>query len=169
MERQTILQLQQSVQNGDAFAMTLFGLLLADGQLGEDAMSDGMQMIEYAAESKNVIWAKCLWRYVRSSREIVHPIALHATVDDDAISQLQIYAEEGNMWAQAVLGNMYYMKECTGEERETANCLICRSSEMGCLFAMELMKAYQINNTKYVASSILERFKNKDKSKYWLK
>lgn len=169
MTNQALLQLQQAAQNHDGFALTLLGQVMIDHFQTDEAIGQGIDLINYAALDKNVLWAKCLRLYMAKTDFPQLPIADYALVNDDAITQLHLYAKEGNIWAQAALGNLLYQGKTTIQNREEAARLLCQSASNGCLWAQELVSHYRISNTKWVATQIHKRLTDRDNSRYWLK
>lgn len=169
MTDQALLQLQQAAQNHDGFAITLLGQVMIDRFRTDEAIGQGIKLIDHAALDKNVLWAKCLRLYMAKTDAPRLPIADYALVDNDAITQLQLYAEEENMWAQAVLGNLLHQSKATIQNREEAARLLCRSVDNGCQWAKELVSHYCISNTRWMATQIHRRITDRDSRRYWLK
>ena len=158
-------QLIEATNNNNGFAIALLGTCLINSQ--ED-VEGGVKMIMFAADAKNVLWAKQLKLYLRSFNPWEFPIHHHALLDSDAREQLEIYVAENDYWAMTILGDLLYQGKVIPQDRETAEELLSRAASLGCLYAKELVGAYGISPTKAIASKILDKFKNKNNPKYWM-
>ncbi len=67
-----------------------------------------------------------------------------------------------------ILGDLLYQGRVMPQDIETAEVLLGKAAYMGCSYAKELVNQYGLSQTKAIASAILEKFRNKDRSKYWM-
>ena len=165
MTRQSISQLENAANENDGFALTLLGVLLVNGR---QEVEDGVSRIFFAADAKNVMWAKNIKRYLQAFNPWELPIHHHALVDFDTREQLAIYSEEGNMWAMVILGDLLYQGRVVPQDRDSAEELLGRAANMGCLYASELVNEYGLSMVKAMASDTLKKFKNTNNPKYWI-
>ena len=166
MKSEVFKQLVDATNENDGFALTLLGVLLVNGR---QEVEDGVNRIFFAADVKNVMWAKNIMRYLQAFNPWELPIHHHALVDSDACEQLEIYSEEGNMWAMTILGDLYYQGKVTVQNRTEAATLLNKAANKGCLVAKELIEEYGIPRQYSFASDIISKFKDKDTSRFWLK
>lgn len=159
-------QIVEAANDNDGFAITLLGVILIN--CGED-VEDGINRIVFAADAKNVLWAKCLKLYLRGFKEWQLPIHHYALVDSDAIEQLQIYSREGNIWAMAILGDLLFHGKVVPQKREEASELLCEAANNGCLLAKDLIDEYRISPKQMNSSNLFDKFKEIDNRKFWLK
>ena len=167
MSENAIKQLIDAANNNNGFAMTLLGVLLVNSQI-ETNIKTGAEKIWFAADAKNVLWAKQLKLYLRSFNPWEFPIHHHALLDSDAREQLEIYVAGNDYWAMTILGDLLYQGKVIPQDKETAEDLLSRAACLGCLYAKELVGTYGISPTKAIASKILDKFKNKNNPKYWM-
>lgn len=166
MTSQSYYQIENAANENDGFALTLLGVLLINGR---QEVENGVKKILFAADAKNVMWAKNIKRYMQAFNPWELPIHHHALVDSDTREQLEIYSEEGNMWAMTILGDLYYHGKVTVQNRNEASILLNKAANKGCLFANELIEEYGIQRQYSFALDILCKFKDKETSRFWLK
>lgn len=166
MNGTTRRQLIDAANNNNGFAITLLGTYLINSQEDTEA---GANLILLAADSKNVLWAKNLKLYMRAFNPCELPIHYHALLDSDAREQLENYIADNDFWAMTILGDLLYQGRVVPQDRETAEVLLGRAVNSGCLYAKELINEYGLSTTKAMASDILKRFTNKNNQKFWLK
>lgn len=159
-------QLVEAANYNNGFALTLLGLYLINSQEDIEA---GINVLVHAADAKNVLWAKNLKLYLRTFRDNIElPIDYHALVDSDTREQLENYIAENDYWAMTILGDMLYQGRVMPQDRDTAEELLGRATNMGCLYASELVNKYGLSTAKAMASDILKKFKNTNNPKYWI-
>lgn len=166
MTQSSLNQVVKAANENDGFALTLLGVFLVNGQ---QDVEDGVNRIFFAADAKNVMWAKNIKRYLQAFNSWELPIHHHALVDSDTREQLEIYSEAGNMWAMTILGDLYYQGKVTVQNRSEAAILLNKAANKGCLFAKELLEEYGIPRQYSFVSDIISKFKDKDTSRFWLK
>lgn len=166
MNENTIIQLNDAAYNNNGFAITLLGALLVNSNI-ESNINKGFGYICGAADGKNVLWAKSLKRYLRSNQYEL-PIHYHAILDSDAREQLENYVAEGDYWAMTILGDLLYQGRVVPQDRDTAEILLGRAANMGCLYASELVDGYGLSTARAVASEILAKLKKMNNPKYWM-
>lgn len=166
MNGTTRRQLIDAANNNNGFAITLLGTYLINTQEDTEA---GANLILLAADAKNVLWAKNLKLYMRAFNPCELPIHYHALLDSDAREQLENYIADNDFWAMTILGDLLYQGRAVPQDRETAEVLLGRAVNSGCLYAKELINEYGLSTTKAMASDILKRFTNKNNQKFWLK
>ena len=159
-------QLIDAANNNNGFAITLLAVYLINSQENAEF---GIAQIIRAADEKNVLWAKNLKLYLRAFRDKIElPIDYHALVDSDTREQLENYIAENDYWAMTILGDLLYKGRVVPQDRETAEVLLGRAANSGCLYAKELVDEYGLSTVKATASDILDKFKNKNNPKYWM-
>ena len=166
MSEQSLSQLVKAAKSNDGFALTLLGVFLING--GQE-ISNGIEQVLHAADTKNVMWAKNIKRYLQTFRPWNFPIHHHALVDSDTIEQLDIYVDEGNMWAMTILGDLYYHGKVTVQNRNEAAILLSKAANKGCILAKELLLQYGIQRQYSFVSDIIRKFEDKDISRFFLK
>ena len=166
MNANTKRQLIDAVKNNNGFAITLLAVYLINSK--ED-IEFGINLILRAADEKNVLWAKNLKIYLRGFGEhSVLPIEHNALIDSDTREQLENYIAEGDYWAMTIWGELLYQGRVIPRDRKTAEELLVRASNLGCLYASDLVVAYGLSGVKGTAFDIIEKFKTKTGQKYWM-
>ena len=166
MTEKSLSQLIEATRNNDGFAIALLGVCLVNHKVDVEG---GVERIAFAADSKNVIWAKNIMLYLRGFKQWHLPIHEHALVDSDAKEQLLMYAAEQNVWAMTILGELLWNGKVMPQNRDEAAVLLNRAADGGCLMAGELMSRYGIPARSTAVTDLVQRFKDKHLSKYWLK
>ena len=154
-----------AANNNNGFAITLLGTHLINSQ--EDVKA-GANLILRAADGKNVLWAKNLKSYLRVFDKCELPIHYHALLDPDAREQLENYVAEDDFWAMTILGDLLYQGRVVPQDQDTAEILLGRAANLGCLYAKELVKAYALSTARAMAADILKKFKTTDNKKFWM-
>ena len=159
-------QLIDAANSNNGFAITLLAVYLINSQENAEF---GIAQIIRAADEKNVLWAKNLKLYLRAFKDKIElPIDYHALVDSDTREQLENYIAENDYWAMTILGDLLYQGRVMPQDRETAEELLGRAANMGCLYASELVNQYGLSTVKAMASDILKKFKSANNKKYWI-
>lgn len=165
MNGNTRRQLIDAANKNNGFAIILLGTHLINSQEDVEA---GANLIMHAADVKNVLWAKNLKLYLRTINQCELPIHYHALLDSDAREQLEIYVAENDYWAMTILGDLLYQGRVVAQDRETAEILLGRAANSGCLYAKELVDVYGLSTTKAMTSDILKKFKNTNNQRFWM-
>lgn len=165
MNGNTRRQLIDATNSNNGFAITLFGTYLINSQENVEA---GTNLIMLAADAKNVLWAKNLKSYMRAFNPWELPIHYHALLDSDAREQLENYVAEGDYWAMTILGDLLYQGRVVPQDQDTAELLLGRAANLGCLLAKELVDEYGLSTTRAMAADILNKYKTTDKKKFWM-
>lgn len=165
MNGNTRIQLIDAANNNNGFAITLLGTYLINSQ--ED-VGAGAKMILLAADAKNVLWAKNLKLYMRAFDPCELPIHYHALLDSDAREQLENYIAEEDFWAMTILGDLLYQGRVVPQDKDTAEILLGKAANLGCLYAKELVDAYGLSTARAMASDILKKYKTIDNKKFWM-
>ena len=165
MNGYTRRQLIDATNNNNGFAITLFGIYLINSQ--ED-VETGADLITLAADAKNVLWAKNLKSYMRAFNPWELPIHYHALLDSDAREQLENYVAEDDFWAMTILGDLLYQGRVVPQDQDTAELLLGRAANLGCLLAKELVDEYGLSTARAMAVDILKKYKAKDNKKFWM-
>ena len=161
----SIHQLIEAANNNNGFAITLLGVYLINRQGNVEA---GIEMIIRAADAKNVIWAKNLKSYMQAFNPWEVPIHYHALLDSDAREQLENYVAEDDFWAMTILGDLLYQGRVVPQDRDTAEILLGRAANLGCLYAKELVDEYGLSTTRAIAADILKKYKTTDNKRFWM-
>ena len=165
MNGNTRRQLIDAANNNNGFAITLLGTHLINSQ--EDVKA-GANLILRAADGKNVLWAKNLKSYLRVFDKCELPIHYHALLDSDAREQLENYVAEDDIWAMTILGDLLYQGRVVPQDQDTAEILLGRAANLGCLYAKELVDAYGLSTARAMAADILKKYKTTDNKKFWM-
>ena len=165
MNGTTRRQLVDAANNNNGFAITLLGTYLINSQEDTEA---GADLIFLAADAKNVLWAKNLKLYMRAFNPCELPIHYHALLDSDAREQLENYVAENDFWAMTILGDLLYQGRVVPQDQDTAEILLGRAANLGCLYAKELVNAYGLSTARAMASDILAKYEKKNDPKYWM-
>ena len=165
MTIESLHQVIEVANENDGFALTLLGLLFIDDQ---QHVEDGLKRVFFAADRKNVLWAKNIKHYLQNFNPWEHPICYHALVDSDAREQLENYIAEGNVWAMTILGDLLYQGRVVPQDRDSAEILLGRAANLGCLFAKELVQEYGLSTARAMASDILKKYKTTNNQKFWM-
>lgn len=165
MNGNTRRQLIDAANNNNGFAITLLGTHLINSQ--EDVKA-GANLILLAADGKNVLWAKNLKSYIRAFDLCELPIHFHALLDSDAREQLENYVAEDDYWAMTILGDLLYQGRAVPQDEDTAEILLGRATNLGCLYAKELVDEYGLSTVRAMAADILEKYKARDNKKFWM-
>lgn len=165
MNGTTRRQLIDAANNNNGFAITLLGTYLINTQEDTEA---GANLILLAADAKNVLWAKNLKLYMRAFNPCELPIHYHALLDSDAREQLENYIAENDFWAMTILGDLLYQGRVVPQDQDTAEILLCRAANLGCLYAKELADVYGLSMARAMATDILKKYKTTDNKKFWM-
>ena len=165
MNGNTRRQLIDAANNNNGFAITLFGTYLINSQEDVEA---GANLIMLAADTKNVLWAKNLKSYMHAFNPCELPIHYHALLDSDAREQLENYVAEDNFWAMTILGDLLYQGRVVPQDRDSAEILLGRAANLGCLYAKELIDEYGLSTVRAMAADILKKYKTTDNKKFWI-
>lgn len=158
-------QLEDAASNNNGFAITLLGTHLVNSQ--ED-VEKGKNLILFAADAKNVLWAKNLKSYMRAFDPCELPIHYHALLDSDAREQLENYVAEDDFWAMTILGDLLYQGRVVPQDQDTAELLLGKAANLGCLYAKELVDEYGLSTARAMATDILKKYKTTDTKKFWI-
>lgn len=169
MQKQTFTQLQDNTKENDAFAATIIGLLYLDTGTTQEIINLGIEHIIFAGNHKNCIWAKNVLSAL-GGIEFKQPFSKYVLVESDAIEQLKIYSEQGNMWAMTALGNLLFTGYSNPQNKEEGAKYLNMAADKSCYLALELIQEYGIKRVSQPAfGKIYDALKNKDYSKFWLK
>ena len=169
MKELSYKQIKESIDYADAFALTILGVLYLDNGTTKDIINCGVEYIQYAGQGKNCILAKNILSSLRSI-EFKQPFSRHVLVEADALEQLKIYSEQGNMWAMTALGNLLFTGYSNPQNKEEGAKYLNMAADKSCYLALELIQEYGIKRVSQPAfGKIYDALKNKDNSKFWLK
>lgn len=170
MDEKTTTQLHQALKNEDAFAMTIIGIYYIDNGTNQNDIDRGFKIIYHSGISKNCIFAKNILMGLRANKDFIRPILKCTLVESDALEQLRIYADSGNMWAMTVYGNLLYTGYSNPQNKEEGAKYLNMAADRMCYFALELIEEYGIKREPQPSfGKIYDALKNKDYSKFWLK
>ena len=165
MNGNTRRQLIDATNSNNGFAITLFGTYLINSQEDVEA---GANLIMLAADAKNVLWAKNLKSYMRAFNPWKIPIHHHALLDSDAREQLENYIAEEDFWAMTILGYLLYQGRVVPQDQDTAELLLGRAANLGCLYAKELVNEYGLSTARAMATDILKKYKTTNNKRFWM-
>lgn len=169
MQDPTFTQLQQAVEQNDAFAATIMGMYLLDNGTSQEDIKAGCDLLAFAGEGKNCIWAKNVLFALRGI-PFRQPFSKQILVENDALEQLRIYASQDNIWAMTALGNLLYTGYSNPQNREEGAKYLNMAADRQCLLAAELIADYGIKRqSQPTFGKLYDALKNKDYSKFWLK
>ena len=165
MNGNTRRQLIDATNSNNGFAITLFGTYLINSQEDVEA---GANLIMLAADAKNVLWAKNLKSYMSAFNPWELPIHYHALLDSDAKEQLENYIAEEDFWAMTILGDLLYQGRVVPQDQDTAELLLGRAANLGCLYAKELVNEYGLSTARAMAADILKKYKTTNNKRFWM-
>lgn len=169
MNQESFIQLSQASDAHDAFAITLAGVYFLDNGNTTEIIQMGVNNIQIAGNHKNCIWAKNVLSALRGI-EFKQPFSKYVLVEADALEQLKIYSELGNMWAMTALGNLLFTGYSNPQNKEEGAKYLNMAADKSCFLALELIQEYGIKRVSQPAfGKIYDALKNKDYSKFWLK
>ena len=169
MRQETVNQIWQAYQNGDPFAMTEMGVLFYEGRYIKPSQQQGLSLLQQAA-SNNIVWAQNLVLYATRVNKDDTQITKSALVTAQAIQQLEQAGLNGNLFALTAIGELYYYGYTTPQDRNTATEYLNRAANGGCLWAQDILQEISGGQTNEVSkTNLLNRFGNKDNSRYFLK
>lgn len=169
MRKESVNQIWQACQNGDPFAMTEMGILFYEGRYIKPSKQQGLNLLQQAANC-NVIWAQNLLLYITRVNKEDSFITKSALVNTQAIHQLEQEGNKGNIFALTAIGELYYYGYTTPQDRNTAIEYLNRSAGSGCLWAQDMLQEIiGTQNHNGESSNLIDRFRNKDNSRYYLK
>ena len=88
--------------------------------------------------------------------------------NETAREQLENYLAEDDFWAMTILGDLLYQGRVVPQDQDTAEILLGRAANMGCLYAKELVDAYGLSTARAMAADILKKYKTTDNKKFWM-
>lgn len=169
MNGSTLEQVLYAANNQDAFAITILGLYHLDNAKTSDELKEGVHCLTIAGNSRNCIWAKNVLSAL-GGIEYKQPFSKHVLVESDALEQLKIYSEQGNMWAMTALGNLLFTGYSNPQNQEEGAKYLNMAAAKSCYLALELIQEYGIKRVSQPTfGKIYDALKNKDYSKFWLK
>ena len=169
MRQESVNQIWQACQKGDPFAMTEMGLLFYEGKYIKPSRQQGFSLLQQAANN-NVIWAQNLILYITRVNKEEANISQKALVNTQAMHQLEQAGQNGNVFALTAIGELYYYGYTTPQDRNTAVEYFNRAAGSGCLWAQDILRdIIGSQNRNNASSNLIERFRNKDNSRYYLK
>lgn len=143
MKQESIDQIFNAGRNGDAFAITIMGLWFYDGkQIMGDRLC-GLGLLKSASDA-NVVWAQNLLLYINGMPYVSEDIADSTIVSTEAIDQMILAAQQGNIFAMTALGQLLYEGKTTPQNKTMAYSLLNNAAQQGCLWAQELLQEYHI-------------------------
>lgn len=169
MEEYTYSQTRRAMRDGDAFAKVLLGISYIDDGRNQSFVDLGCDLVRHAGETQNCIWAKNVISYLATHRRIVPPVGNFVPVEEDAMTQLKIYADSGNMWAMTAYGDILYKGTSGSKDQVEGAKYLNMAADKSCYLAEELIEEYGIQRvTQPSFGKIYEALKNNDNSKFWL-
>lgn len=141
MNQEAVNQIFYSAQNGDWFALAVYGVLLYEGI---DLPRDVNNAVNYlqVASNQNVLWAKDLLmciQHINPSSNVRH----NAIVSTDAANQLKSYAQQGNLWAKTILAEAMYTGYGMPQNRSQAIQDLRMATVHGNLWAADILRRIQ--------------------------
>lgn len=169
MRQESVNQIWQACQNGDPYAMTEMGLLFYEGRYIKSSRQQGFNLLQQAANN-NVVWAQNLILFITRVNKEDANISQKALVSTKAMHQLEQAGQSGNLFALTAIGELYYYGYTTPQDRNTAVEYLNRAAGSGCLWAQDILQdIIGSQNRSNGSSNLIERFRNKDNSRYYLK
>ena len=169
MRQESVNQIWQACQKGDPFAMTEMGLLFYEGKYIKPSRQQGFNLLQQAANN-NVVWAQNLILYITRVNKEEANISQKALVNTQAMRQLEQAGQDGNVFALTAIGELYYYGYTTPQDRNTAIEYLNRAAGSGCLWAQDILQdIIGSQNRSNGSSNLIERFRNKDNSRYYLR
>lgn len=147
MKQETINQIYEAARNNNSVALTILGLMLYEGKYVNPNHKEGFNVLSNMSNS-NILWAKDLLQYITHLSNGSIDIADKALVSSEAINQLMEFANQGNVFAMTVLGELFLKGKTTPRHPETSISLLNQASQMGCLYAKEILEQHNATHSK---------------------
>lgn len=162
-------QLLHAAEAQNVFAITTLALYHLDNANNSEELKEGIRCLTIAGEARNCIWAKNVLTALRGI-EFKQPFSKCILVESDALEQLKIYSEQGDMWAMTALGNLLYTGYSNPQNKEEGAKYLNMAADKSCYFALELIQEYGIKRVSQPTfGKIYDALNNKDYSQFWLK
>lgn len=169
MQGKAFEQLTNAANSQNVFAITTLGLFYLDNANNSEELNEGVHCLTIAGEARNCIWAKNVLSALRGI-EFKQPFSKYILVEADALEQLKIYSEQGDMWAMTALGNLLLTGYSNPQNKEEGAKYLNMAADKSCYLAIELIQEYGIKRVSQPSfGKIYDALKNKDYSKFWLK
>lgn len=169
MNIKSLTQLKDCLQAKDVYGITILGVEYLDNGNTQEDINRGIEYIKYAGEGRNCIWAKNILFSLRGGN-LDQPVSKHILIESDALEQLKIYADGGNIWAMTALGNLLFTGYSNPQNKDEGAKYLNMAADKSCYLALELIQKYGIKRVSQPAfGKIYDALKNKDYSKFWLK
>lgn len=133
-----------SAAESSPLALTWLAIEYIENAETNTSFEKGVELLQFAGDHKNVIWAKNIMAYLRYVRPLEQPITHHVLVESAALEQLRLYAEKGDMWAMLSLGHLLFTGFSNPRNEAEGASWLNRAADHGCLLAMELLMQYGI-------------------------
>lgn len=137
-----------SAADSSPLALTWLAIEYIENAETNSLFEKGVELLQFAGDHKNVIWAKNIMTYLRYVRPLEQPISHHVLVESDALEQLRLYAEKGDMWAMLSLGHLLYTGFSNPRNNTEGALWLNRAADHGCLLAMNLIVQYGITRNR---------------------
>lgn len=137
MTQETFNRMVQS-SSRDAFAAAALGVNLYEGRIVHQDIQQGTQLIQ-KANNCGVLWAKDVITYITQVSKGNTNIVLNTLVSNEAIQQLQQYAQKGNEWAVLILNemlNISFRTQTSNPQPQQSNYI----QELGSLIGLRRVK-----------------------------
>lgn len=139
MREESFNQLWSAMQGGNLVAKTIVGLIIYEGRNVVRNAQQGLSILQDAA-SQGLLWAKDLLLYIKMDPN--YPlISDKALVITPSLKQLEALASNGDVYAMAVLGKLYYTGATTVQCIPDALNYLSRAKQGGLLWAEDLSEA----------------------------
>ncbi len=166
IRQESVNQIWEAGRNGDPFALTIMGLWQYEGEIINQNVQNGAELIRQLAP--NVIWANDILMFINN-----HPgdydVSNSYIVSGQATQQMGEALQNGNVFALTALGELYYRGKNVPQNKQVAMNYIQNAAQMGCLWAQDLLQEF-IEDEQSPAPSYNHVFKHRseDSSRWWL-
>lgn len=146
MRQESFNQLWAGMQAGQPVAKAVVGLMLCEGRYVARNAQQGYSMLRDAA-SQGVLWAKDLLMYTEKIDNQESLISDKALVTTPSLKQLEEIASKGDVYAQAVLGELLYKGKTTPRNIQDALNYLSKAKQAGLLWAEDLLNEFSSNGS----------------------
>ena len=141
MTQNGVNQIWQAAQGGDAFAMTVLGILFYEGKIINQDVRNGIGLLTQAANA-NVLWAQNLVMYTNGMPQENYNLTQNVIATTEAVGQLEQYASGGNIFAAAAVGEIYLRGTAFVKDLNKALHYLNLSAQNGCLYAKDILQEF---------------------------
>ena len=106
MRKETIDEMWAAGSEGDPFALAAMGIICYEGKHVRRDVEHGIAYLEHAAQS-NLLWARDNLYFIKRRLNGNPNLKRNVLISRDAIQQMNTYAQQGNLYALAMIGEYF--------------------------------------------------------------